>query len=102
VVPRTPPPPDGTKAYAQYLAEKYPQVREVVLPATAEAEVAAEAYRKARKAADEAERRMTEAANLLRSTMREAEGLSGNGWSATWKADKNGKRSFRLKEGRAA
>jgi predicted phage-related endonuclease len=102
ILPKVPPPPDGTKDYAQYLAAKYPQTQSVVLPADADAERAAEIYRKAKKAADDADARMTEAANLLRNYVKEAEGVSGNGWSATWKADKNGRRTFKLKEGRAA
>jgi predicted phage-related endonuclease len=99
VVPRIPPPPDGTKAYTDYLAEKYPQPQKVIVPADNQAEAAAKAYLQAKAASEVAEKAMTQAANLLRAAVADAEGMTGAGWAATWKADKNGKRTFRLKEG---
>lgn len=99
VLPRVPPPPDATKAYTEYLAEKYPQVKPEIVAADDQAEAAAQRYLRAKAAAESAEKAMTEAANLLRAAVKDAEGVTGNRWAATWKADKNGKRTFRLKEG---
>lgn len=101
VVTGVPPEPDGTLEYTHYLAQKYPQTQRVVLSANDDAEREAQVYLKEKAASEAATLRMTEAANRLRDIVKEAEGVAGKGWAASWKADKNGKRSFRLKEGAA-
>lgn len=96
VLTKVAPPVDGSRSYAQYLAEKYPQPQSIVLPATAEAEQAAADYLKAKEVMDQAEKFMTEAANRLRLATGDAEGLKGNGWDASWKANKNGVRTLKV------
>lgn len=80
VVPRVPPPVDGSDACRQLLQEQFPQLRPTMVEAGEEDEAWAErlrAAKEARRAAD-AEQRLAE--NHLLEAMAGARGIEGDGW----------------------
>lgn len=94
-----PPAPDATEAAKNTYRLLYPRpTRPDLKPASAAAESQFYAYLQAR----EDERAAAEAAvfaqNSLIAEMADAPGLFGEFGSVTWKADKNGKRSFRANQ----
>lgn len=99
VVRDVPPPPDGTPSYMDWLSATYPPPqRGAEIQAPHECGQWATQYRQARDRKKEAERLLREAEqNLCRSLGAEAESMVGNGWRASWRANKNGDRRFTFK-----
>lgn len=90
-----PPPIDESDAATRWL-QRIEQMRPEYLPATAEATAHAMAYRRATAAEKQAKADRAWAGNHLRALIGEDAGIQGEGWRATWKADKNGKRTLRV------
>lgn len=88
ILPRRPPPPDASEAYAEWLSERYPQSRGPMLSADAEAERWAQQLRQAKADIDDAEWREKEARNALVSIIGDADGVAGNGWQVTYRSTK--------------
>lgn len=94
-----PPPIDGSESWRKYLGAKYPKPmrQELDEPDAAVDEWAAQAL-KARAEAEAAEARQKVADNRLRELIGDGSGFLGADYVVTWKADKNGKRTLRIKE----
>jgi putative phage-type endonuclease len=93
---------DGSEAATLALRERFRQRRTTFLPATDEAEAWGRKWLDAdeRMATGSADREL--AAQKLKTLIGENEGIEGECFRATWKANKNGVRSFKVKElGRA-
>lgn len=105
VLPGIPPPVDETEAARRVLNVLYAKHSKPLVDAP---EGAAEWYTKRLEACERLERAEDDkrlATNKLCEMIGEHEGIRGDGWYATWKADKNGKRAFRaaeFKKGRKA
>ena len=97
IVPRIPPPVDGTGAYASYLTAKFPEERAPLMEATPEIERWAADLRLRASQLREAEKMTDEAKNRMRALIGDAEGARGPGWWVTWKANKKGQRVLRTK-----
>lgn len=95
VVPKVPPPLDGSRNAADWLARRFPTHRTPLLDATPADDLLAEMLREARKRAEDAERDATTYTNHLKQRVGEAEGIAGRDWRVTWRANKKGVRSFR-------
>jgi len=80
-----PPPVDGSKACAEYLAKRWPREQGEVLTATLDDYAAAEELKYAREALKAAEERVLLASNRLKARMGEATVLEGEGFYVTWK-----------------
>lgn len=94
-----PPPIDGTEAWRKYLGAKYPKpIREELDEPDAEVDEWATIALKARAESEAAEARQKVADNRLRDLIGEGTGYLGADYVVTWKADKNGKRTLRIKE----
>lgn len=90
-----PPPIDESDAATRWL-QRIEQLRPEYLPATAEATAHATAYRRATAEEKQAKADRAWSGNHLRALVGEDAGIQGEGWRATWKADKNGKRTLRV------
>jgi predicted phage-related endonuclease len=97
VTTRTPPPLDSTPATRAYLLDKYPENRERVMRV---ADEAAEYVGKLR--AEDAKQAAIHSTAVRRADARlmqlvgDADGIAGDGWSFTWKLNKNGERRSRF------
>jgi len=93
-----PPPVDGSEAWRLYLADRYPQPKRVELD---EPDGRVDHWAHAAIAAREAEAvaisRKDTADNQLRELIGDGVGYLGADYIVTWKADKNGKRTLRIK-----
>lgn len=95
VVPHVQPPVDGSRATREALLAMWPEHRTPAVEATGEQDdlavelLEAETQRKAAQKAEELVRQQ------LMASMGESEKVKGADWSATWKADKRGRRIFR-------
>lgn len=97
VVPRVPPPVDGSNTYREFLIRKFPACRGKLEQGDAIAEKWARAYLDATANESAAAAVKAEAGNILRDMIGEGEGLIGDGWKATWKDSKTG-RTLRVTE----
>ncbi len=77
ILPRKPPPVDGTDSYAEYLAGRYPQAAGSLLPFDAGAEKWAQAYQDASNALKTAEALKKTARNQLVALIGSADGIDG-------------------------
>ncbi len=90
IIPKVPPPLDGSESWADYLGAKFPRHEDVCLSATPDAEQWAKALFTARNMATEAKALETEAQNHLKQAMGTADKLMGDGWKITWRTGKDG------------
>ena len=100
-----PPPIDGTEGATRYLLAKYERNGRPMIPATDEAGEWAERLFSARESVDRFEQEAELCKQGLMIQIGDADGIFGDGWRVTWKADKNGTRVFRptkLKQRKAA
>ena len=93
VVARVPPVVDGSEGAKRMLAKLYPRNTAPMKEADGELE----ALVRELKALDAVEAKRLELENKLKDAIRDAEGVTGDGWSVTYRADKNGKRALRWK-----
>lgn len=77
IEPRVPPRVDGSRSYATFLRKRFPAVTGPMLPPTPELEELVGLVREAKRAAKAAAAVEAEAANRLRATIGEAEGIEG-------------------------
>jgi predicted phage-related endonuclease len=100
VLPRVPPPVDGTAAYADYLAQAYSAPEPQTLPANDDAEKWAKEYARTSAIYETIKKELELAKNNLKALAGNSEGLQGAGWRATWKEDSKGNRRFNFRNGR--
>jgi putative phage-type endonuclease len=93
-----PPPIDGSESWRKYLARRYPVVeREELDPATDEVDRWANESLRSRERIEELGKDQEAADNHLRALIGERAGFIGGDYRVTWHADKNGKRTLRVK-----
>lgn len=92
---REPPPIDGSEAATRWL-QRIEHKRPALLEATPAALEWAQVHRRAKAAAKVAKADAELAGNQLRALIGEDEGIQGERWRATWKADKRGRRTLRV------
>lgn len=93
-----PPPVDGSENWRQYLQQRFPVVeREELDMSTAEVDRWAQESLRAREKIDELKADQDAADNHLRLLIGERLGFLGLDYRVTWAADKNGKRTLRIK-----
>lgn len=97
VVTQRPPDVDGSRAYSDFLAARYPREQKPMLAATPEVEKLMGEIRALEAHVGTSEAALALAKNKLRDLISDAEGIVGNGWQVTWKANKNGVRALRTK-----
>lgn len=97
VLPRKAPPIDASSACTAHLADAFPANREPLRLAERHHHEWATELRQLKATMAVTKDRVDYLANEMRSSIADAEGLEGEGWRATWRADKRGKRAFRLK-----
>lgn len=94
-----PPTVDGSESWQKYLAKRYPKpVRQELDEPDATVDEWASLALKARAEVEAAEARQKVADNRLRDLIGDGTGYLGADYVVTWKADKNGKRTLRIKE----
>jgi len=98
VVPRVPPPIDSGEASRALLAKLFPFHRTPAIAADVVFEELARSYRNARRDLNDAETRKSLAENLMKERLGDAEAVRGADWTATWKANAKGVRSFRFSD----
>lgn len=91
-----PPAIDGSDGARRMLAEMYPRNTKPLLRATAEHDALADCLVRARVAYEDAERSKKAAEHALIAAIGEADGIASEMWKATFRADKNGRRSLRF------
>jgi putative phage-type endonuclease len=96
VEPRKPPPLDHTPSSARWLTRRFQRDTQPLRKATLEDEVLAAELQEALAVAAEATDRATLLEHHMRERIGETSGIEGAGWRVTWKANKNGVRSFRI------
>jgi putative phage-type endonuclease len=85
---RTPPPVDGSEAYAAYIRRRFPKMRAPAIPATVELAEMVSRYKETKEAFDQAKEFNDEAKQALQVLIGEAEGIEG---MCSWKNNKDGK-----------
>jgi putative phage-type endonuclease len=94
----TPPPIDGSESWRKYLSRRYPRVeREELLTATEEVDKYALESLRMRERIAEALKDQEAADNHLRDLCGSGAGFLSVEYKVTWAADKNGKRTLRVK-----
>ena len=93
---RTPPPPDDSDAVREYLRAKYPKDEREMIVCPPELEEVAAVRIAAAIQEVKSVKAKREADALLMTRLGDARGFEGDGWSFTWKCDKNGKRATRF------
>lgn len=88
ILPKRPPPDDGSASYSDWLTKRYPESRGNILEATPEIDAAARALAKARADIEEAERREKAARNTLCAFIADADGVKGRDWKISYKTSK--------------
>ena len=96
VVARVPPEVDGSNSYKEFLARLFPRSGPGMAKGGVEEVGWATAYAKAGKDEEDAKSRKQHAANRLKQSIGEHEGLMLPCGKVTWKSDKTGKRSLRV------
>lgn len=89
------PPVDGSESFKRYLAARYPRDTRPLRAASAEEAEWMRELAAVHGQRDEAEARAAMLENRLKSSMGDAGGIFADERKITWKADKNGRRSFR-------
>jgi len=93
-----PPPIDGSESWRKYLQARYPVVeKEELDPAHDDVDRWAHESLRSRERIEELEADQEAADNRLRALIGERHGFIGADYVVTWSADKNGKRSLRVK-----
>jgi predicted phage-related endonuclease len=93
-----PPPIDGSESWRKYLQKRYPVVeKEELDPATEEVDRWANESLRSRERIEELGKDQESADNHLRALIGERAGFIGSDYRVTWSADKNGKRTLRIK-----
>lgn len=82
---QTPPPPDFSESYSQYLARAFPQSRGFMRQAGAAEEALVEELREARRRRAAAEETEAALANKLKAAIGEADGIEGPWGKVTWR-----------------
>ena len=90
VIPRVPPPVDGSESADRMLKALFPRSRTPALASTPEAEELARTYKQAKAAIETHELVKAEAEQKLKAIVKDAEGMTGDGWRLTWKSNGNG------------
>lgn len=88
---KTPPDPDASENYSEWLRDRFPDAKVEAIPATVEMEQWVEAFEEARAARMDCERKELEAKNWLQAMMGPAERIDGNGWRVLWRNTKGKK-----------
>jgi predicted phage-related endonuclease len=88
VVPRTPPPTDGSESCGQAVRAMFPRSREAALVANDEDEILAAFFLDAQEREKAAKLAKEQAAQKLQMRIGEAALLKGTGWAATWRTNK--------------
>lgn len=96
VEPKRPPPLDHTPSSARWLARRFQRDTQPMRKAGLADEVLAAELQDALTHAATASERATLLEHRMRECIGEASGIEGSGWRITWKANKNGVRSFRV------
>lgn len=96
VVARVPPKVDESEACTTFLAAQFQRSRGDLRTADERAETIAQRYRRWAMALERAEKEVDTARNELRALIADADGVEGPDWRATWRPNKNGKRSLRV------
>jgi len=99
IVPRRYPPLNGSKSSLEWLKRRFPRDSRPIRAATAREELLALELQEAEEALGRAEKRKAVLASCLQDQIgkSEAAGIEGAFGRITWKADKNGNRSFRTR-----
>jgi putative phage-type endonuclease len=97
VLPKIPPPVDGSNTYREFLIRKFPKCRGNLEQGTEDAARWAREYIEANAQESAAKDAKELAGNRLRDLIGDGEGLIGDGWKATWKDSKTG-RTLRVTE----
>lgn len=97
VEPRIPPPPDGSDAYREFLARRFPSDSGPTLRATDEVIELAEQYDAARAAVGLYEDRKSEVGNKLRALCGDSAGFWWNDGKVTWKRSAKGSRTLNVR-----
>jgi putative phage-type endonuclease len=97
VVPKIPPPIDGSNTWREFLARKFPTSRDGMGQAPEDAERWARQYLDAVAQEGATKAMKSEAGNHLRAIIGELDGIMGDGWKATWKGE-DGARILRVSE----
>lgn len=84
VLPKRPPPIDGSTSCAEWLSERYPEAKGELFQATPEVESWVKEYRAATAQAEAAQERRDLAKNRLKEFIGEARGVVGAGWKINW------------------
>lgn len=85
----TPPPPDDSEAFAEFLKRRYPASTEKTIEASGTLAEIARTYASANAKLSEAEKEKRAAANQLQTAMADAECLTYDGGKITWKSQQN-------------
>ena len=94
VVACIPPEPDGSESFKRYLVSKYPRDDRPIRPATAEEVELGELLKLKKAHMDAASVEYAEIKHRVCLSMQEAAGIFWDSGKITWKADKNGRRTF--------
>lgn len=88
VLPRVPPPPDGTDSYTKWLTRKYPQSTDVWLAGSPETDAHAMRYGELKRQFEELEVKLEAEKNYLKAAIGDAAGIKSTLYNITWKATK--------------
>ena len=103
VIARVPPPVDGSDSARKMLDKLFPRHMTNLRPPTPDVEGLVSKLVDARAELVAAEERRAKLENQICQAIGDGEGFATKEWKTTWKADKNGKKSFRFKpKGEAA
>jgi len=87
ILTNTPPPVDGSDAYAAFIRRRYPRTHAPSLPASPELEALVSRFKETKGAFDQAKAFNDEAKQVLQAAIGEAEGIEG---LCSWKNNKDG------------
>jgi len=97
VLPKIPPKPDGKRETRQAMLRVFDKPRRAPREARRDERALGDDYMLARDAFKAATLAHDKAKNRVLAAIGDANGIECDDWSATWKADKNGKRGFRFR-----
>lgn len=92
--------PEAMAIDSDFMVRRYPSSNGNLIPAPFHAGRHVMDLKLARAEAEAADERCDAAQAALKALIGEADGIEGEGWRVTWKANKNGTRVFRLTEGK--
>lgn len=96
IIPRIPPPMDGSDGAGRWLDRKFPRNREPLRAATLQESALVLALMEAEAKAEAAEGEREAAKNRLKASIGDGAGIEGAFGRVTWKANKHGVRSFKF------